>query len=244
VLNGDVKDENIGILAKYLHGRGIPLRRVEIVSDVVDEIVESTQRLRAKHDLIFTTGGIGPTHDDCTYEALAKAYDRKVVLHEETRDKMKALHPEKELTPERLRMATLPERCRVIYPYEKSWVPVVVLEEQCYIFPGIPKLFSRLLLSMDDASFLPRGAPIFKRYVWTNKMESEISTPLAELQRVYPSVQIGSYPEFDAVAHNVRLSIRSIDQQLAAEVCERVRAVVDGFYLDQSNDSSSSFFND
>ncbi|RKP37156.1 putative molybdopterin binding domain-containing protein [Dimargaris cristalligena] len=170
ILNGKIQDTNVRYLARACFQLGLTLQRVEMVADDHADIAEAVRRLAARYDHVITTGGIGPTHDDITYEALARAFgDGKLVYHQPTLDRMERISPSQQPSPRsrsinssrgtadetsavaaaaahhaRRRMALLPEHAQVVFPCEHLWVPIATVENVA-IFPGIPALFQTML---------------------------------------------------------------------------------------------------
>jgi molybdenum cofactor synthesis domain-containing protein len=147
ILAGKVVDSNASWLSQLLHLRGVDVCRVETVGDCLEEIQESVLRIKAKvgDGPVFTSGGIGPTHDDVTYRAIALAFGRSLKVHPETLERMTKHYAKKnqEVNDMRKRMATLPENCDVLFT-EGMWVPLAVVEG-VHILPGIPRLFQAMV---------------------------------------------------------------------------------------------------
>ncbi|KAJ8096564.1 MoaB/Mog domain-containing protein [Lipomyces tetrasporus] len=209
VLNGKIRDANSYTFAKFCFEIGLDLKRVEVIGDEEHEIVEAAQRMAKEYDFIVTSGGIGPTHDDITYQSIAKAFDLPLVLHEETVKRMqrlgiRRLDPnDNEAINAQMRMATLPKgtpatEAEVIYSLENSWVPVVRVASKIHILPGIPQLFNGLLFGLRKI-ILPNIPPSQRKHrllVTTYKAESEMASFLTQLQERVKDreIKIGSYP--------------------------------------------------
>ncbi|WVN86834.1 uncharacterized protein L203_102008 [Cryptococcus depauperatus CBS 7841] len=245
VLNGKTKDSNSHFVAKYCFDLGFDLKRVEVIADDEEEIVEAARRMTNKYDFVVTSGGIGPTHDDITYSSLAKAFNLPLVHHPETLRRMWALtsldrRKELEKAPAaqreaRERMALFPTaqkqddvKSEVIFVEADKWVPVVRLAGKLCIFPGIPSLFQQLLLALTPYLPLPPAASKpFRHLVYTSKPESTIAPYLTELQaRVKKeSILIGSYPyQFKGV----HISLIGHDVERIKELGTEVAKKVDG----------------
>ncbi|KJA28951.1 hypothetical protein HYPSUDRAFT_128826 [Hypholoma sublateritium FD-334 SS-4] len=205
ILNGKTLDRNSHCFAQYCFEHGIDLKRIEVIADDESEIIEASRRLVERYDFVITSGGIGPTHDDITYESLAKAFNQKLVHHDETIRRMKELNKNRkwigtqnaEQRAATNRMALFPENAEVIFVGEDIWVPVVRLEGKLCIFPGIPALFQKMLHSLTPFIPLP---PAHERplriQIFTERPESMIAPYLTALQeRLKPhGIQVGSYP--------------------------------------------------
>ncbi|KAI9736382.1 MAG: hypothetical protein M1818_006115 [Claussenomyces sp. TS43310] len=250
VLGGKTVDTNSAYMAKFSFKLGMNLKRIEVIADDEDEIIEAVQRMSNKYDFVVTSGGIGPTHDDITYQSIAKAFRLPLKLHDEAYVRMKKLskpHPSQpnfswdEDSPAlkaKLRMIKLPtdeareDKFQVIFPSEELWVPVAVVNGNVHILPGIPRLFERLL---DDLTphLVPRltdpdGKGISRILISTPLPESEIATYLTELaERVEPKgVKVGSYPRWGKSRNTVTLVGR--DQQLLESLVAEVEKSVNG----------------
>lgn len=212
VLNGKIIDTNSRFFAKYCWDNGISLREIVTVGDDEAQIVETLQNLTRKYHLIVTSGGIGPTHDDITYESIAKTFKLPVKLDTELQSRMRKLSdPESRLDNQALdafyRMATIPSGPQVknYYIDDELWVPICSVDHKVYILPGIPQLFRRMI-----EQFTPRFREIYglkedtreyiRFFVKTPFSESQISHFLRKLQeeaaQVSEDIKIGSYPHF------------------------------------------------
>ncbi|KAF7297124.1 MoCF-biosynth domain-containing protein [Mycena indigotica] len=205
ILNGKTHDTNSNYFARWCFEHGVECKRIEVIADEEEQIIEASRRMVQTYDLVVTTGGIGSTHDDITYGSLAKAFEQALVHHSETLARMtqmaKHRHWFSTQTPQQRaateRMALFPNRAEVLFVAEDIWVPVVRLEGKLCIFPGIPSLFQKMLTALTPLLPLP---PISERprriQVFTERPESMIAPYLTKLQaRVKPhGVQVGSYP--------------------------------------------------
>ncbi|AQZ09448.1 YMR178W [Zygosaccharomyces parabailii] len=212
VLNGKIIDTNSRFFAKYCWETGINLREIVTVGDDEKQIVETLQGLTKKYEFIVTSGGIGPTHDDITYESIAKSFGMPTRIDEECKKRMQRIsNPESRLDPESLknfyRMATFPYGGNVknYYVADDLWVPICSVDNKVYILPGIPQLFTRMI-----KQFTPTLRKIYglqedtreyvRFFVKTHFSESQISQFLRKLQEeaaeVSEDIKIGSYPHF------------------------------------------------
>ena len=178
-----------------LYARGVDLIRVEVVPDDREEIARSVRALSERvgpGGWVFTSGGIGPTHDDVSYEAIAAGLsNRGLALHEPTRLKMQAHYDAqgKELNAARLRMATLPVGC-VVHDTPGAWVPLAQVEN-VFILPGVPWLFK---LMLDANKELFRGPALSCATLYTHAGEGDLADALTAVAEAHPGVTIGSYP--------------------------------------------------
>lgn len=202
VLSGKVRDENGPLLIRRLWEHRIPLRSLEVVPDEVDAIVEALVRAQDKAEHIFTSGGIGPTHDDVTVRAVALSLSREVIRLPAMEEKVRG-HYGPSVSAEALRLADAPEGAE-LWEQEGTWYPVLTCEGM-YLLPGVPQLFRVQLETV--LSRLPRGQWHCK-YLYLSAREPEVAAPLEKVAMAMPHVVIGSYPNFDpSVAHAVKLTV-------------------------------------
>jgi len=211
ILNGQIADTNLPWLAKMLYNRGIDMVRAEFVPDDTEEIAKTLQSLRSRvgeNGMVFTSGGIGPTHDDVTYEAVALAFGCDVEEHAGTIERMTRHYESqgKELTKARRKMACLPKGADILLT-EGLWVPLAVMGgegggdeaakeaaggAEVYILPGIPSLFQRMLMAQEPRF---RGPAIYSTTIFTNSGEGDLAEALNEIVAKYPKCDFGSYPK-------------------------------------------------
>ena len=215
ILSGRTSDLNIAYIAAYLTRVGISLREVRVVADVEAEIVAAVNELRPRFSYVFTTGGIGPTHDDVTTDAIAKAFAVEVVVDPKAVAAMRRRFSGNELTPARLRMARVPKGAQLIDNAVSS-APGFMLEN-VIVLAGVPRIMQVMLDAV--IARLAKGRPMLARSVRLDVPEGDAAPGLAELQAAHPDVQIGSYPFFDNKRLGTYVVLRSIDAaKLAASV--------------------------
>jgi molybdenum cofactor synthesis domain-containing protein len=194
LLSGKVADENLFPLATTLRGLGIALRRVVVVADDPAEIAAELNLLRHSHDVVLTSGGVGPTHDDVTLVAVAQAFEVPAVRHPMLSEMLRA-HYKASLNDAHLRMALVPEGAALLSAEGIVW-PTVVMGN-VWVFPGVPKLFRMKLLVLRE--HLQGPAPFFSRAVFCQLDEGQLTESLDAVVKDFPSVEIGSYPRlFDS----------------------------------------------
>jgi molybdenum cofactor synthesis domain-containing protein len=214
ILSGRTKDKNIGHIADHLTGIGIQLKEVRIVPDVEDEIVAAVNALRAKYTYLFTTGGIGPTHDDITADAVAKAFGVGIDVDERALTPMKAYYAGRgiELTPARMRMARLPFGSELV-ENSVSIAPGFKLDN-VIVMAGVPNIMHVML---DAATkFLKTGKKMLSVGIDLNRPEGEIAAMFEAHQKRYPEVPMGSYPFMRDGKPGTQLVQRSTDATLLA----------------------------
>ena len=192
ILSGRTKDKNIGAIADHLTAIGIQLREVRVVPDIEDEIVTAVNALRARYTYVFTTGGIGPTHDDITADSMAKAFGVSIDVDPRARALMQAACDARgvELTPSRLRMARLPAGSDLV-ENSISIAPGFMIGN-VIVMAGIPDIMRVMLDAVTPR--LATGARMLTETISLDRPESQIAELFAAHQRAYPDVAMGSYP--------------------------------------------------
>jgi len=208
ILSGRTRDENIGYIAAYLTRVGIALREVRVVADVEDEIVAAVNALRRRFTYVLTTGGIGPTHDDVTTDAIAKAFGVSADVRDDAVAAMRLQYTEEDLTPARLRMARIPEGAELIHN-AVSRAPGYRLEN-VIVMAGVPRIMQVMLDEVMPR--LAKGRPMLARAVRVDAPEGDVAPPLAALQAAHPEVQMGSYPFFEHRRFGTYVVLRTTDE--------------------------------
>jgi molybdenum cofactor synthesis domain-containing protein len=215
ILSGRTEDTNLAYLAKWLGNLGIHLSEVRVVLDDEKEIIESVNTLRKKYDYVFTTGGIGPTHDDITTDSIAKAFGVETRIDDEALEKMKEFLDGKELTEPLLKMLHIPEGGELIYsPATKA--PGYKIEN-VFVMAGIPKIMQGMLEGMYD--YLEKGEVVHSRSFDILVGESFFAEKLEEIQQEFLNIAIGSYPFSRDGKYGATIVLRSIDDS-ALDGCE------------------------
>jgi len=224
ILSGRTKDVNIGTTADFCTDLGIDLREVRVVADVEEDIVAAVNALRARYTYVFTTGGIGPTHDDITADAIAKAFGVALPIHPEARAMLEARWRETgtEANEARLRMARIPEGASLIVN-SVSAAPGFRIEN-VHVMAGVPIIMRAMLEAILPT--LRTGRKVLSRTVPAAVGEGIIAGPLAALQQEYPDVKMGSYPRMGDGAIRTELVLRSSDEPLLEEATARLRRIV------------------
>lgn len=218
ILSGRTEDKNVAQVALWLNEQGIRLTEVRIVPDDTGRIVEAVNTLRASHDYLFTTGGIGPTHDDITVDAMAEAFGVPVVVHPEARQILEDYYRGRPggLTDARLRMARVPEGAELIRN-PSSGAPGVRIGN-VHILAGVPYIAASMLEGLTGR--LEGGKPVISVTVGARAAESDVADLLRATEAENPGVAIGSYPFFREGRHGANFVIRSEDGDLARRTGE------------------------
>jgi molybdenum cofactor synthesis domain-containing protein len=230
ILSGRTKDKNIGYIAEYLTTIGIDLKEVRVVPDEEPEIIGALNALRNRYTYVFTTGGIGPTHDDITADCVAKAFGVSIDYHPEAVALLKANWAARGIEPNesRMRMARIPAGA-VLIPNKVSTAPGFRIGN-VHVMAGVPSIMQAMLDAV--APTLKTGVKMLSETVRADLREGDIGTPLGEIAKAHPDTMIGSYPFVgDKGEPNTNLVIRSRDPQKLAsakraveEMLRRVRA--------------------
>lgn len=223
ILSGRTEDKNINWIAKKLVEKGITFSEVRIVPDVAERIVAAVRDMSARYDYLFTTGGIGPTHDDITAGCVSQAFAVPMEENQQARAMLVAHYGgEEHLNPPRLKMAQIPVGATLI-PNPVSGAPGFVIEN-VHVMAGVPRIMQAMLDHVLPA--LAGGAVVLSRTITSRLAESRIAEGLAEIQNRWLNVEIGSYPHFQAGNFGVSLVLRSTDQEALAKAEADVQALV------------------
>ncbi|WNK01488.1 molybdopterin-binding protein [Thalassospiraceae bacterium LMO-JJ14] len=211
ILSGRTRDANLQHLGAELNKLGIRMTEVRIVSDEPDAIVEAVNTLRARYDYVFTTGGIGPTHDDITSECIAKAFGIDFGPNPEAVKLLEDHYPPGELTAARLRMANTPVDA-VLIDNPVSKAPGFQVEN-VFVLPGVPRIMQAMFIGIRHR--LTGGKPMLSRTVSSHVPEGRAGGPLSELQARHPDTEIGSYPFYRNDRPGANIVIRAEDADKA-----------------------------
>ena len=224
ILSGRTKDVNIGATADFCTDLGIDLKEVRVVSDDTDAIVEAVNALRARYTYIFTTGGIGPTHDDITADAIAKAFGVTLPINPEARAMLEARWKQTgtEVNEARLRMARIPEGASLIVN-SVSAAPGFRIGN-VHVMAGVPVIMRAMLEALVPT--LKGGKKVLSVTVKAAVGEGTLGGPLGALQEQYPDVKMGSYPQMGKDRVMTELVLRSSDPARLEEAAGKVRAMV------------------
>lgn len=226
ILSGRTADRNINWLASRLQERGIRLLEARVIGDDRDQIVAAVKSMSERYDLVFTSGGIGPTHDDMTTRCIADAFGVSVILHPEADRRLKAHYAETgiDYNEARRKMAHVPEGAALI-DNPVSAAPGFILGN-VHVLAGVPSILRAMVAALDDV--LPDGVKAHRLSVHTGMGEGTVAAGLAEIEAKHPGIGIGSYPWFKAGAHGTVLVVTGLDPALVETVAGEVLALVEG----------------
>lgn len=224
ILSGRTKDVNIGAVADFCTDLGIELTEVRVVSDEMDAIVEAVNALRARYTYVFTSGGIGPTHDDITADAIARAFGVALPINPQARAMLEARWQQTgtEVNEARLRMARIPEGADLIVN-SVSAAPGFRIGN-VHVMAGVPVIMRAMLEAL--APTLKGGRKVMSVAIKAAVGEGTLGGPLGALQEQYPDVKMGSYPQMGRDRVMTELVLRSADAERLEEAAAQVRAMV------------------
>ena len=215
ILSGKVRDENAHYLIGELRDLGVHLRKVAIIPDVLEEISSTVADFAGRFDHVFTSGGVGPTHDDLTMEGVARAFGSTVMRHPELEALLRGYYGER-LQERNLRMADVPDGAHFVHGDATPGWPVVAMRN-VYILPGVPELFRRKFGSIREQF---RDRPFHLRQLFTTSEEGHIAHELDRIVAAYATVQVGSYPTFSSPEYKVKVTIEGKDAEAVTHACD------------------------
>ncbi len=220
ILSGRTADTNINFIAKHLTEIGIQLKEVRIIPDSREKIIAVIRELSPLYNYVFTTGGIGPTHDDITSEAVSAAFNQKYALHPEAYKMLKDGYASKgeDLNPAREKMAYMPENAKLIDNHISAAPGFII--ENVYVLPGVPYIMQDMFIKLIPT--LKHGQKVLSKALNLMIGESFIASKFEALQNDYPTVEMGSYPFLVGEKHATSLVLRSDDHQALEEAYSKL----------------------
>ncbi|HJL16159.1 MAG TPA: competence/damage-inducible protein A [Sandaracinaceae bacterium LLY-WYZ-13_1] len=222
ILTGKIREANLHVLARELRLLGIELKRAVVCEDDIDVIAEDLRALRRGYDLVFTSGGVGPTPDDLTLPAVAKAFDRPLERSSTIEGLIRGYWGER-VTEGHLRMADVPQGAELSSNAEMPW-PVISVDNVC-VLPGVPEIFRVKLRLLRDK--IGTDAPFVSRALFTTCDEGTIAALLEELGRRHPAVAIGSYPAWRNPEYRVKLTFDGRESDAVDAAVDACREALD-----------------
>jgi len=210
ILSGRTQDVNVAAISFWLNELGVKLEEVRVIPDIETSIIETINEVRKKFKYVFTTGGIGPTHDDITSQSIAKAFNLKYGYHKEAYAILEKYYGKAKFSSGRKKMAMMPIRASLILN-SSSGAPGFIVDN-VYSLPGVPSILKSMLGGL--SSKIKGGKKILSKTISVRTIESEIAKPLANVQLKFKKVDIGSYPFFKQGKVGVSIVIRSTEQNL------------------------------
>ena len=225
ILSGRNVDKNTSFIAKWLGDLGISVEETRVIPDKEDVIISALNELRKKYQYVFTTGGIGPTHDDITSESVAKAFGKKYEYNKEAYAILEKYYANSDFNEGRKKMARMPEEATLIYN-EQGSAPAFSVEN-VFVLPGIPTYVELMLPQLKDV--LISGKKIISVSVDAKIRESSVAVDLSKIQDKYPNIDIGSYPYSKEGGFGTVLVMRGIDSAEINSCKEEVKEMVKNF---------------
>ena len=208
ILSGRTIDTNKNYLCKELNIKGIDVIEVRVIKDNIKHIVDTVNQTRKKYDYIFTTGGIGPTHDDLTALSIAKAFKVSYGYNKEAYETLEKYYKPGEFNDGRKKMAKMPDKASLIYN-PSSGAPGFIVEN-VYCLPGVPSILKSMVNGLKNR--ISGGKKILSKTISVSTVESEIAKPLEDIQNKFKNIEIGSYPFFRMGKVGVSIVMRSTEK--------------------------------
>jgi len=222
ILSGRTQDTNLVYISKWLNTNGAQVKEVRIIPDLENEIIDNVNELRKKFNYVFTTGGIGPTHDDITAKSIAKAFNLKYEFHNEAFAILKKYYKAGEFNESRQKMAKMPANARLIFN-PSSGAPGFIIEN-VFCLPGVPSILQSMLGDLKNE--ILGGKSLISKTINLRTVESEIAIPLKEIQEKNDKVEIGSYPFIKADKVGVAIVLRSEDESKISICNEQILELI------------------
>jgi len=227
ILTGKVKDENSFVFAKTMFDRGVRVFRIEVIPDNIEIIADTVARHASVFDYVCTSGGVGPTHDDVTFDGVAHAFSFPIEEHYEAVQYFKLAQQNAGrgdvVSSTQMKMLRYPTPCTV-YFIKPLWLPLVVVNN-VYVFPGVPYLFETM---MNGFAHLFAGGRFFRETVYTNLSEIQIAKDLQLVQTNNSDVAIGSYPKMPGGAYSVMITVEGVDRDKVHAVAQELLPMING----------------
>jgi molybdenum cofactor synthesis domain-containing protein len=221
ILSGKTQDQNAHLLIGELRELGVALRRIVTIPDDVEEVSASLREMSSRFDHVFTSGGVGPTHDDVTIAGVARAFGVALVRRPELEARLRAYFGD-DVDESRLRMADVPDGAELLAPEEMRW-PLLKIRN-VFVLPGVPELFRKKFMAIRERF---RVEPFFTRAFYTLQEEFDIAAGLRAVADAHPQVAIGSYPSFSSPDYRVKVTLESKDGAALESAAKELIAILD-----------------
>eukprot|EP00088_Acartia_fossae_P017360 TRINITY_DN19846_c0_g1_i5.p1 TRINITY_DN19846_c0_g1~~TRINITY_DN19846_c0_g1_i5.p1 ORF type:complete len:513 (+),score=71.65 TRINITY_DN19846_c0_g1_i5:57-1595(+) len=242
ILKGQTQDTNSHFFAKNLRSYGVKVARISVIPDEIPVIVEEVRKFSGQYDFVLTSGGIGPTHDDMTFEGIAKAFDDKTEFNQELVDKCKVWFKKDDLKDPCFKLACLPTTAKLNYGFDlasgKPMLYPLVSVQNVYIFPGIPQLLERAFRNLGPTLF-KTDFQFITGESFIDKDEISLTNRINELVELYPSTSFGSYPSLVNQFYKTRITYETTSQQDLNSIEEHIRQKMPVVAFDKSPEENS-----
>ena len=222
ILSGRTQDVNVVSISNWLNGLGVKVEEIRAIPDIEDSIVKTINDVRKKFKYIFTTGGIGPTHDDITSKSIAKAFKLSYGYHKEAYEILEKYYGTEKFNKSRKKMAMLPSKALLIYN-PSSTAPGFIVDN-VYCLPGVPSILKSMLGELNNK--IVGGKKILSKTINLRTVESEIALPLAKVQNKFLKVEIGSYPFFRSGKVGVAIVMRSTEPNQIKDCAKQIQSFI------------------
>ena len=222
ILSGRTQDINVITISNWLNGLGVKLEEVRVIPDIEKTIVKTINEVRKNFKYVFTTGGIGPTHDDITSKSISKAFNVKYCFHPEAYKILEKYYKKENFNLGRKKMAKTPKGATLIYNPSSAAPGFIV--KNVYSLPGVPSILKSMLGGLDNK--IKGGSKIISKTISLRTVESEISISLTKVQNKYKHIDIGSYPFFKQGKIGVSIVLRSINSKLINSCIKDIKSFV------------------
>ena len=222
ILSGRTQDVNVVHLSKWLNELGVKVEEVRVIPDIENSIVNTVNELRKKFKYVFTTGGIGPTHDDITSRSIAKAFNVSYGYNKDAYETLEKYYKPGEFNDGRKKMAKMPDKASLIYN-PSSGAPGFVVEN-VYCLPGVPSILKSMVDGLKNK--ISGGKKILSKTISVITVESEIAKPLEDVQNKFKNIEIGSYPFFRKGKIGVSIVMRSTEKNLIGVCAKQIENLV------------------
>ncbi len=223
ILSGRTQDTNLVYLARALNELGVQMVQARVIPDVEDVIVETVNECRAKFDNVFTTGGIGPTHDDITADCIAKAFGTELEVNEEIAAVIRRREAPPDVMESRMRMARIPKGAKLVGNPTQG--PPGFQMENVFVLAGVPMVMQAMVGTLTKERLGGRK-PVRSRSIGAYVTESQVASSLREIQSRYPSLDLGSYPFYRKDGYGTNLIMRGTDEEALDAMKEEVRQLI------------------
>ena len=222
ILSGRTQDVNVVAISKWLNGLGVKLEEVRVIPDMENFIVKTIKDVRKKFKYVFTTGGIGPTHDDITSKSIAKAFNLSYGYHKKAYEILEKYYTPGEFNEGRKKMAMLPKKASLIFNPSSAAPGFIV--ENVFCLPGVPSILKSMLGGLNDK--IVGGKQILSKTINLRTVESEIAESLEKVQKRFHQVEIGSYPFFRSGKVGVSIVIRSTEPNPIKDCATQIQSFI------------------
>ena len=222
ILSGRTQDINVSFLAKWLNDLGVSVEEVRIIEDKEESIVKTIKEVKDNFKYVFTTGGIGPTHDDITSKSVAKAFNLSCGYHKEAYNILEKYYEPGEFNEGRKKMAKIPDQAALIYN-PSSGSPGFIIEN-VFCLPGVPSILKSMVEGLKNK--IIGGKKILSKTISVNTVESEIAKPLEDIQNKFENIEIGSYPFFRLGKIGVSIVMRSTELEQIKDCAKQIKSFI------------------